>query len=474
MAERSLLDHRDTEAEMAVLGSMLLLPRVVPDVLAMLSADDFYDVKHQLIYRAIAQVDAKGQEPDPILVSDALKSSGHLDNVGYEYVHALCSTVAAASRAVHYATIVKRHSMDRKLTRVMHSFAEGQQGSPEETLAAIQDALLALEEDSTDDAIPLSDLLSEHFAHLEAIAKTDRKLAGMASRFVDLDKLLSGFEPSQLTIIAGRPSMGKTAFALNLMVGFAEEQPKLASLFFSLEMAKMELVTRLIAHHTRINGHKLKTSDLTDVEWKEVLAAHQHLANYNMYVDDKADLSVADIRARARRLHRKKGLSAVFVDYIQLVKPQKSYDMRDREVAEVSKGLKNLAKELQIPVIALAQLNRNVESRQDKRPGLADLRESGSIEQDADICLFLYRDEYYNANSPDIGIVELLTRKNRNGPTGDCRLAFAAEYGRFSNLPKGRFSGSSQLQPYTPHPCESKDRTEGERETDSERQLSLD
>jgi replicative DNA helicase len=454
---------------------MLLMHRVVPDVLAILKPEDFYAPKHQLIYKAIMELDAKGQEPDPILVCDILKTNGTLKECdGFAYVHALVTACGSATRATQYAAIVKKHSTDRKLTAVMRSVTESESAStPEETIAYLQDALLALEQDSTEDAVSLAEILGEHFTHLEKIARSDKRLAGIASNLIGLDDILSGFEPSTLTILAARPAMGKTALALCMMKEFAINMPDKAGLLFSLEMAQMELTTRMVSAHCKINSHKLKTGDLTTKEWATVTQAHSELANLNLYIDDQPSLTMAEIRARARRLHRRKGLSSVFVDYLQLVKPGRHFDMRDQEVSEVSQGLKNLAKELKVPVIALAQLNRQVEGRTDKRPVLSDLRDSGTIEQDADVCIFLYRDEYYNPRSDDLGIVELLVRKNRNGPTGDCKLAFVAEHGRFLNLAKGQ-RYASQSQPPRSYPCESKDGTESREQTEGERQLPLD
>lgn len=465
--------HHDSDAEISVLGAMMLAPRVVPDILAALQVEDFFELSHQRVFQAIKDLDAKGQEPDPISVTDLLSSKGQLEAVGGRaYVHSLVTATHSALQAPKHAAIIKRHSMSRKLTAVTRAVLEMQdQKSPEEVIAYIQDALSALEHDATEDAVPLRDILGDHFAHLQRIAQSERKTAGITSNFVHLDHILSGFEPSTLTILAARPAMGKTALALNMMANFARNEPDKAVLMFSLEMAKQELTTRLIATHTRINSQKLKNADLTDEEWQAVTRAHSELSNLNLYIDDNAALPFPEIRARARRLHRRHGLSAVFVDYLQLVRPSRRHDSRVQEVSEVSQGLKNLAKELNVPVIALSQLSREVEKRTDKRPVLSDLRDSGTIEQDSDVCVFLYRHDYYYPDEPT-GEVELLVRKNRNGPTGDCKLAFAPKYGRFANIPKGG-SYAPKPQPPADYPRESADRRESERATESERQVSF-
>jgi len=465
--------HHDIDAEISVLGAMMLLPRVVPDVLAILSPEDFFSLSHQRIFRAIRELDSKGQEPDPISVTDLLARQGLLEEAGGRaFIHSLTSATHSAVQAPKHAAIIKRHSLSRRVTQVTRTVLEMQdQKSPEEVIAYIQDALSALEHDTTQDAVPLKDILGDHFAHLERIAQSDRKTAGITSNFIGLDQILSGFEPATLTVLAARPAMGKTALALNMMVNFARNEPTKPVLMFSLEMAKLELTTRLIAAHTRIDSQKLKSANLSEEEWRQVTRAHAELCDLNLYIDDQAALPFPDIRARARRLHRKKGLSAVFVDYLQLVRPSRHYESRVQEVSEVSQGLKNLAKELNVPVIALSQLSREVEKRTDKKPVLSDLRDSGTIEQDSDICVFMYRHDYYYPDEPT-GVVELLVRKNRNGPTGDCKLAFTPEYGRFANMPKGGPS-ATKPQPPADYPRESADRRESEWATESERQVSL-
>lgn len=429
----------------------MLLPNYIPDVVALLKPSDFYNATLGACFKGIIGLDEKGKEVDPITLYDELVSSG-LGGVveaggGRTFVHSLTSGVPAASNVKQYADIVRKHSTSRQLRKVSQQIEtmNSASASPEDIMSYVSDTLDGIENGGIEkDLIPLKSLMPLHYAHLQELASGDGKV-GLPSGFKELDALALGLRPTFYYIIGARPAMGKTAFALNIGLNIAKNCGDKAVAFFSLEQAQLELNSRLVSIDAHVPGIDLQAGRLSQDQWGAVSKAHGILANLPFFIDDSAVQTISDIRAKARRLNRKKGLAAVFVDYLQLITPRGYRDTRETEVAEISKGLKQLAKELSCPVIALAQLSRGCESRADKRPMMSDLRESGGLEQDADGIFMLYRDEYYDPNSPDKGIIEVNFAKNRHGPDGMFKLAFQKNCGRFGNLPK---PGQAEPRPY--------------------------
>lgn len=430
--------HADADAECGLLGAMLLSPKVVADIAATLEPEAFYSRANAAIFRAIRALDDKGAKLDAVVVADYLQQHNLLEEAGGRaYVHTLASAVPAGSRAPEYRDIIQKHHVSRQLDELGHAISQMQlsKASPKEVMAFATERLEAIEGKAiTHDVIDIRVAMEEHWLHLEEIAKQGTHTAGIPSGFRSIDKLLSGLRRSALLILAGRPGMGKTAFGLALLASVAKKNPNGAVAMFCLEQPVVELSNRLVAAHTKINHESLQTGQLTDSEWSVVQRAQQELSQLPMFLDDAYDTSISDLRAKARRLRRKHGLNLLVVDYVQLLAPDRKMESREREVADMSRRLKMLAKELDCPVLALAQLNRQAETRADKRPMLSDLRESGALEQDADSVLFVYRDEYYDKDSPDKGLVEIIAAKNRHGPTGTTKLGFRPDCGWFADL----------------------------------------
>ena len=425
------------EAEESVLGAMLLSEASISDVLDRLRSDDFYKPAHRKIFDAIVSLFGRGEAVDSVTAAEEMRRTGALEDVGGKhYLFHLVNSVPAASNASYYARIVEETSLLRRMIEATQQAAAMAFESADEVdniVDQVEALIFSVAQKRLGDRFShIRDLLHEHLEQVEALQLRGASVTGVPTGFIDLDNLTSGLQPSNLFIVAARPAFGKTSFALNIAQQAATDHG-IPVAIFSLEMSKMELVQRLVCAEALVDVHKLRTGNLTDQDWSRLATAVGRLADAPIYIDDTESVTVLEIRAKARRLKQKSGLGLVVVDYLQLMSGPRRSENRQQEISEISRSLKILARELQVPVIAVSQLSRAVEARQDKRPMLADLRESGAIEQDADVVVFIYRDEVYNPESPDKGTVEILLAKHRNGPVGRMKLTFLENYTKFAN-----------------------------------------
>ncbi len=433
------------EAEMGLLGGLLLDNSAFDQIVDIgLTSEDFYGEAHQILFQAMSDLLSRGSPVDQITVSEVLKNAGTLDKIGGRaYIAEVSGADYSVSNIVHYATIVKEKSQQRQVIRVCVEVAGEGYGGVEDhaqyTEAAEKRILEATSNDRKSTFHPLNEVLIRNFGQLQEQAMKDGQLTGVPSGFSDLDKHTSGWHGGQLLIVAARPGMGKTSFMLNLALNAAEKNQGVA--IFSLEMSSEELTMRLLAMEARVDSQRLKNARrLQDADWRNLQRAAGKLSELPIFIDDSAALNLLEIKSRCRRLQNRHGLGLVIVDYLQLMRGlgnrggSSSFD-RQLEISEISRGLKALAKELNVPVIAASQLNRGVESRQDKRPMLSDLRESGAIEQDADMVMFIHRDELYNKEqSEHKGEAELIIGKHRSGSVGTIKLAWIGQYTTFRDL----------------------------------------
>ncbi len=429
------------EAEESLLGALLLSRDVVGTAAELgLGANDFYKPAHQHIYEAIRVLAAAGEPVDPVTVANELRRAGLLEEIGGSTtLLELQNATPAISNASRYCSIVQDTALLRKLIGVAGDIAELAYGEPDDARKAIDEAEKRVfdiaERRITDSTAEINEVLSKVIEDLEDIYTRGEAVTGVTTGYTDLDELLTGFHPSQLIVVGARPSMGKTALALGLATNVAMLN-NLPVLFFSLEMGHKELAQRILASEARVDSQKLRTGRLDQSDWSKIGKAIGRL-EVPLLIDENPNVTVMEIRTKARRTMQKLGgLGMIVIDYLQLMSVSGA-ENRQLEISEISRGLKILARELKVPVVALSQLSRNLESRADKRPMLADLRESGSIEQDADVVMFVYRDEVYNAESPDRGSAEIIVAKHRNGPIGTRRLVYLGAYTRFENAARG-------------------------------------
>jgi replicative DNA helicase len=424
------------ESEESVLGSILLSAESANEVMDKLEADDFYVPAHQSIFRAITILYNANRPIDAITVTEELRRSNELDRVGgVSYVTRLLDIVPSAANIEYYAGIVEEHSQRRHLLRagsVIHDLSFKLEEEISQVLDRAEQTVLAVAGRKVGDGMSqLGLLFNPILEELETLESAGSEVTGLSTGFRDLDRKLTGLHPANLVIVAARPGMGKSSLTANIAMKVALNGRPVA--IFSLEMAKEEVAQRMLCSLARIDSMKLRTGKIGDAAWPRLTDAAGKLYDAPMFVDDSPMVTVTDIRAKCRRLKRQHGLELVIVDYMQLMhgSPREN---RQQEIAEISRSLKNLARELEVPIIALSQLNRNLESREDKRPRLGDLRESGSLEQDADVVIFIYRDEYYNEQSDKRGIAEVAVAKHRAGSTGTVEMTFMPEFTLFSDL----------------------------------------
>jgi len=435
------------EAEVSVLGAALLSRTAASDTVELLVPDDFYRNAHRLVFEAVQALISVGEPVDTVTVTDWLGRRDQLDEVGGAAgLHDLTVAVPTAANAAYYARIVREKALLRRLIDAGTAVVKLGYESTDDADHVVDQAESLVYEvaqaNTTSEYERLGELLNRSFEQIEQLAERSSEVTGLATGFDDLDRLTAGLQPQNLVIVAARPAMGKSALALGIS-HFVTARLGRPAILFSLEMSKLEIVNRLLSSEARIDSSRLRTGRLQDSDWRKLGDALGTLAEAPLFIDDTPSISLMEIRAKCRRLKQKHGLDLVIVDYLQLMQSTRRVESRQQEVAEISRGLKMLAKELDVPVIALSQLSRQPESRTDKRPQLADLRESGSIEQDADIVSFIYRDEVYDDQSPDKGIAELIISKHRNGATGVVRLAFLDHLTKFANLARGPGSGSA-------------------------------
>ncbi|MFC7061095.1 replicative DNA helicase [Halobacillus seohaensis] len=427
------------EAEQAVLGAVFLEPEAMSTAAEYLLPDDFYRASHQRIFEVMLTLSDRGEPIDLVTVTTALSNNKVIEEVGgVSYLSDIANSVPTAANITYYTKIVNEKSTLRGLIRtatniVTSGFAEEEQ--IEDVLNSAEKDILEVAQRKDSGAFKsIKDVLIDVYDNIENLHNSDGSTTGIPTGYRDLDHITSGFQRNDLIIIAARPSMGKTAFALNIAQNVAVNSDENVAIF-SLEMGADQLVSRMLCAEGNIDAQRLRTGHMESEDWNKLTMAMGSLSNAGIYIDDTPGIRVSEIRSKCRRLKQEHGLGMILIDYLQLIQGSaNSKENRQQEVSEISRSLKGLARELNVPLIALSQLSRGVESRQDKRPMMSDLRESGSIEQDADIVGFLYRDDYYDQESENQNIIEIIISKQRNGPVGNVELAFVKEYNKFVDL----------------------------------------
>lgn len=458
MADDSLaslkLPPHSVEAEQSVLGGLLLENEALDKVADLIAASDFYRHDHRVIYEHISRLIELNKPADIVTVAESLDSTAELNSVGgIAYLGALAQNTPSAANIRRYAEIVRERAVMRNLVEIGSSIAESAFNPQGKDAAQLLDEaearIFALAEGgkrSSEGFIDIKTLLPQVADRIDQLFQRDSTsdVTGISTGFADLDSMTSGMQPGDLVIVAGRPSMGKTAFSLNIAENVALDSA-LPVAVFSMEMGAAQLAMRMIGSVGRLDQHRMRTGRLEDEDWVRLTTALGKLNDAPIYIDESAGLNALEVRARARRLHRQHGkLGLIVIDYLQLMSANRPGENRATEISEISRALKALAKELDVPVIALSQLNRGLEQRPNKRPVMSDLRESGAIEQDADVILFIYRDQVYNPDSPDKGTAEIIIGKQRNGPIGTVRLTFLGEHTRFENFAGGNAFGADE------------------------------
>ncbi|ARJ39038.1 replicative DNA helicase [Sporosarcina ureae] len=429
----------NNEAEQSVLGAIFLEPQALITASEILLPEDFYRIAHKKIFETMLVLNDRGQPVDLVTIAEELKVKNELEDVGgISYITELANAVPTAANIVYYANIVDEKALLRRLIRVATDIVEDGYTREDEVEALLGEAEKKMMEVSNrknaGDFRHIKDVLVETYDNIELLHTRKGDVTGIPTGFRDLDKITAGFQRNDLIIVAARPSVGKTAFALNVAQNVATKAGENVAIF-SLEMGAEQLVMRMLCAEGNIDAQVLRTGTLEADDWRKLTMAMGTLSNAGIFIDDSPGLRVNEIRSKCRRLQQEHGLGMVMIDYMQLIMGSgRGSDNRQQEVSEISRSLKALARELKIPVVALSQLSRGVEQRQDKRPMMSDLRESGSIEQDADIVSFLYREDYYDKETEMQNMIEIIIAKQRNGPTGTVTLAFAKEYNKFLNI----------------------------------------
>jgi replicative DNA helicase len=437
------LPPQNLEAEQSILGGILIENDALNTVVEFLEDGDFYREAHQKIFNCMIALSERNEPLDLITITNELKKKKELEEVGgASYLASLVESVPTAANIAYYAKIVKEKSILRKLIStateiVTQSFQEGK--NLEDFLDEAEQAIFRISEHRVKPAFyPIKEIVKESFKVIEELYEKKELITGVPSGFKDLDKKTAGFQNADLIIVAGRPSMGKTAFCLNI-AQHAAITAKVPTAIFSLEMSKEQLAIRLLCAEGRVDSARLRSGFLGESDWPKLTMAAGALSDAPIFIDDSAAISVLELRARARRLKADRGLGLVIVDYLQLMRGRSGVERREQEISEISRSLKALAKELNIPVLAISQLSRKAEDRPGRKPQLSDLRESGAIEQDADVIIFIYRDEVYNPDSDHKGTAEVIIGKQRNGPTGKIDLSFISEFTTFKDLFRGDY-----------------------------------
>jgi replicative DNA helicase len=432
---------QSVEAEQAVIGGLMLAPDSLDRVGDFLTEHDFYRRDHRLIYRAIRDLSEKNKPFDAVTLGEWFEANGLSEQIGGTgYLIELASSTPSAANIKAYAEIVREKAVLRQLieagTEIVNDGFQPDGRDSQEVLSAAEQRVFKIAEQGRRgraDFVSLRDAMKDAFQILQERYENQGNVTGLPTGFSDLDEMTAGLQPSDLIILAARPAMGKTTLALNI-AEYGAIKTKKAVAVYSMEMSSSQLAFRLISSIGRVNATRLRTGQLEDEDWSRVNMAIKMLSDVKVFIDDTPALSPDVLRSKARRIKREHDLGLIVIDYLQLMQVPGTGENRATEISEISRSLKALAKELNVPVIALSQLNRGLESRTDKRPVMADLRESGAIEQDADIIMFIYRDEYYHKDSPDKGLAEVIIGKQRSGPTGTIKLKFFGEYTRFDNL----------------------------------------
>jgi replicative DNA helicase len=429
---------QNLEAEMAVLGSMLLDEDAISISCESLDRGSFYKDTHQKIFEAISNLYAANKAVDLITLTDELKRQGLLDEIGgASYLTALANSVPTAANISHYVSIVKEKNILRTLinnaTHIVSMCYESE-GNIDEVVDSAERFIFEVSDRKTSGSyLHLKEIVKDSIETIDKLYQKKAHVTGIPTGYIDFDIKTAGLQPSDLIVVAGRPSMGKSAFALGI-AEYAGVVEKVPLAIFSLEMAKEQLVQRMLCSHAKVDAHKVRTGYLATSDWPRLTAAAGKLSEAPIFIDDAPAISIMELRARARRLKAHQDIKLIILDYMQLMRGSSGIENRQQEISEISRSLKALARELHVPVIAISQLSRAVEARTDHRPQLSDLRESGAIEQDADVVVLILREEYYNPNSENQGMAEIMIAKQRNGPVGNLKLAFIKEYTRFENI----------------------------------------
>lgn len=438
---------QNIEAEQAVIGAIFLEPSAIVLASEILVPEDFYRSAHQKIFEVMIELNESGKAVDLVTVTEKLAAAKLLEDVGgVSYLSELSVSVPTAANIGYYARIVEEKALLRRLIRTATDIATDgftREDEVEELLDEAEKSIMEVAQRKNASAFQnIKDILVRTYDNIEMLHNRKGEITGIPTGFSELDRMTAGFQRNDLIIVAARPSVGKTAFALNIAQNVGTKTDENVAIF-SLEMGAEQLVMRMLCAEGNIDAQNLRTGALTDEDWRKLTMAMGSLSNSGIYIDDTPGVRISEIRSKCRRLKQEHGLGMILIDYLQLIQGSgRSKENRQQEVSEISRSLKALARELEVPVIALSQLSRGVEQRQDKRPIMSDIRESGSIEQDADIVAFLYRDDYYDKESENKNIIEIIIAKQRNGPTGTVQLAFVKEYNKFVNLER-RFDESA-------------------------------
>ncbi|MCD7814446.1 MAG: replicative DNA helicase [Lachnospiraceae bacterium] len=429
-----------TEAEQSVIGAMLMNRDAVTTASEMLTADDFYQKQYGILFGAMVEMYEENQPIDLITLQNRLREKDVPPEISsMEFVQGLLNLAYTSANVGGYAQIVAEKAQMRRLIRTCEEIAATCYAGKESSEVIMEDTekkiFQVLQRKSGDDFTPIKEVVLNALDKIEAASRTKGSVTGLATGFIDLDYKTSGFQPSDLLLIAARPSMGKTAFALNIAEYMAFHN-NLTVAVFSLEMSKEQLVNRLFAMESRVESQTLRTGNLNDSEWANLIEAAGTIGRSNLIIDDTPGISVTELRSKCRKYKLEHNLDIVMIDYLQLMTANRRADSRQQEISDISRSLKEIARELQVPVVALSQLSRAVEQRPDHRPMLSDLRESGAIEQDADVVMFIYRDDYYNHDTQKKDVAEIIIAKQRNGPIGTVELAWLPRFTKFANMKK--------------------------------------
>ena len=435
---KRILPH-SVEAEQSVIGSMIMDRDAILIASEILKGDDFYGKHYGMLFDIMVELYNSGVPVDVVTLQNRLREKDvpvELSNM--EFVRDVVSAVPSSANVKHYAQIVADKAMLRRMIRVNEDIANACYADKEETTTILEETEKKVFEltqrRNTGEIVPIRQAVMETMEQIEIAARTKGGVTGLATGFIDLDRMLAGLHPSNLILVAARPAMGKTAFVLNIARNVAFKQDKHVAIF-SLEMGQNELVQRFFAMESKVDSQNIRTGNMSAAEWQSLIEAMDVVASSNVIIDDTSGITVSEVRSKCRKIKAEQGLDLVVIDYIQLMSGDgRAGDSRQQEISEISRGLKGLAKELKVPVIALSQLSRAPELRTDHRPILSDLRESGAIEQDADVVMFIYRDEYYNKDTEKKGVAEIIIQKQRAGSTGKVELAWLGQYTQFANL----------------------------------------
>lgn len=438
---KRILPH-SIEAEQSVIGSMIMDREAIVVASELITGEDFYNKQYGVLFETMVELNDSGSPVDLVTLQNRLKEKDVPPEVSsLEFVRELITAVPTSANIKYYANIVAEKSTLRKLIRLNEEIANTCYSGKESLEYILDDTekrvFQLVQKRTTDNFVPVRQIVMNAIDKIEIAAKNKGSVTGIPTGFIDLDYRTAGMQPSDLILVAARPSMGKTAFELNLAQYMAFKK-NLTVALFSLEMSKEQLVNRMFSLESNVDAQKLRTGQLNDQEWERLIESAGTIGKSKLIIDDTPGISIAELRSKCRKYKLEHDLSIIMIDYLQLMSGSGRAESRQQEISDISRSLKALARELNVPVVALSQLSRAVEQRPDHRPMLSDLRESGAIEQDADVVMFLYRDDYYNHDSPDKGVSEVIIAKQRNGPIGTVKLAWLPEYTKFANLERGK------------------------------------